>query len=280
MLFYGLTIMWFSLLLFVVIVFIIVRRFRKPELTANWTAIHKKNPTVSFDNNVINIKNIKDFSYFDSGKINETHYFDNSFDVTEVKAVWYGVAHFSKFGIAHAFLSFEFNNGQFLVTSIEARRKSKEKFSPLKGFFNQYNKIIVFGTERDIIGLRSHTLKHQVYLYPLQIDALEAQNLFNGVARDAYKLQTQPEFYNTLLDNCFTGIAKFSHHWNVFRSIFDYRVLLPGFSDDLVQKMGLLDKSLSIKQLRTKAFLDPSNSHPKHKDFSKQIRKNYLDKSI
>jgi len=270
--------MWFTLILFLSIVFIIFIVLKKPiqaTQALNWTAIHKKSPIIALDNTKVSIQNIKDFSYSPDGKIQTHRYFDQCFDINQIKAVWYGVAHFSGFGIAHAFLSFEFEDGQFLVTSIEARRKSKEKYSPLKGLFNHYNKIIVFGTESDIIGLRSHYLNHQVYLYPLEMDALESQNLFDGVLQDAIKLQNQPAFYNTFLDNCFTGIAKFNSNWNILRNLFDYRVLLPGFSDALAQKMGLVDQTLPIKALRLKAKVNPNHSQPRDDDFSKQIRKNY-----
>ncbi|MCJ8312254.1 MAG: DUF4105 domain-containing protein [Saccharospirillaceae bacterium] len=267
--------MWIFLVIVICLIFFSIIYFKKPLQNKNWTAIHKKTAQITFDNNIINIQNIKDFTYMDNGQINKAHYFNDSFDITQVKTVWYGLAHFSKFGIAHAFLSFEFENGQFLVTSIEARRLSKQKFSPFKGMFNQYNKIIVFGTERDIIGLRTHYLKHKVYLYALEMDKSETQSLFESVLKDALKLQKQPEFYNTLLDNCLTGIAKFSKQWNKLRYTFDYRVFLPGFSDVLVQKMGFLNTDISIKNIRAKALLNPVGSHPEDHDFSKKIRKNY-----
>ncbi|BCE00486.1 DUF4105 domain-containing protein [Marinicellulosiphila megalodicopiae] len=267
--------MYLYILLSLIVIFLLVVLLKRPKKFANWTEIHKKTPDIKISNNLVNIKNINDFTYFEDGEIKEIKYIESNYNIDSVVSVWYGIAHFAKYGIAHSFLSFEFEDGQYLVTSIEARRKSQQKFSPVKGLFKAYNKTIVFGTENDLIGLRTHYLKHKVYLYPLDLETLQPQNLFKALVDESIKLEKQPEFYNTLVDNCFTSIAKYSNKFNAFRFLFDYRAVLPGHSDTLAQKWGLLDTSLSIQELRQLSKLNPKDSNPTNKDFSQQIRKNY-----
>src|SRR5690606_19116865 len=104
--------------------------------------------------------------------------------------------------------SFEFSNNEFLAASVEARLRPGQSYSPLMGLMRQYNKLIVLGSEADIIGLRSHIRAERVLLYPLQLNQAQMEYVFHSFMKDAQALEQQPGFYNTLLDNCTTNLLK------------------------------------------------------------------------
>ena len=54
------------------------------------------------------------------------------------------------------------------------------------------------------------------------------------------KLSKEPEFYDTLTNNCTTNIRSHINHLNPGRIPYDYRVLLPGYSDELAYDLGLI----------------------------------------
>ena len=68
----------------------------------------------------------------------------------------------------------------------------------------------------------------------------------------ANKLATEPEFYNTLTKTCTTSIVSHVNEIAPGRIPFSYKVLLPGYSDELARQVGLINDTLSIEELRAK----------------------------
>ena len=66
--------------------------------------------------------------------------------------------------IAHTLVSFGFADGQYLTFSLEIRKEQGEKFSAWKGFFRQYEAILVAADEADIIKTRSNARGEDVYI--------------------------------------------------------------------------------------------------------------------
>ncbi len=68
----------------------------------------------------------------------------------------------------------------------------------------------------------------------------------------ANKLAHEPEFYNTITNNCANNLV--AHVNNVVpRKIpYNYQVLFPGMSDRLVYDMGLIKSSGTFEQTRTR----------------------------
>lgn len=69
-------------------------------------------------------------------------------------------------------------------------------------------------TENDIIQLRTNYRKNQVYMYPIKTDKEKIQLLFRSMLIRADKLSREPEFYNTVWNNCTTSILS---HVNALR---------------------------------------------------------------
>lgn len=262
---------------------------KQPLNEQDWLDNQARLPLVQRQQHTLHIEGLRDFRYNEDGTTAESRYRNEQYNTQGLSRVWFGLSHFADYGLAHAFLSFEFNDGRFLATSIEARMTHQQRFNPFAGLFNQYNRMMVIGTEADIIGLRTYYRHERTLLYPLQLSPSQQQELLHNLMDDATALQQQPAFYNTMLDNCITGIIQHGQQWQRFWSWFDYRILLPGHSDKLAWKLGLFAMPdgashttdtanttvTSLKQLRQYATIDPAVAHPRNADFSLRIRQQW-----
>lgn len=236
---------------------VVLLGLRQPTHQGPWLLGQTQLPEVtSMDGRYFHINHLRDFRYHSTGEIRSADYKQASYDIDQLQDVWLGVSHFSGMGLAHAFVSFSFTDGQYLAVSFEARLRPEQEYSPVKGLLNQYPKMLVLGTEADIIGLRSHIRGERVLLYRLQLDEAQQAYLLRGLMEDVTDILEKPRFYNTLLDNCVTSLLRHDPEHSTWVGLLDYRVLLPGFGDGFAQKKGWISDELTLSQLREKARID------------------------
>src|SRR5690606_6985026 len=118
-----------------------------PTHEGDWQLLQERLPEASLhqteDADVyIKLRGIRDFRYGEDGSIAETRYLENVYYPQDVNRVWLGLSHFAEPGMAHAFLSFEFPQGN-LVVSIEARLRPDQSYNPLLGLVRQYPRMLV-----------------------------------------------------------------------------------------------------------------------------------------
>jgi len=192
-----------------------------------------------------------------------------------IRDVWYIVEPFS--GIpcsAHTFLSFEFENDQFVSISVEIRKEKGETYDPIKGLFNKYELMYVIADERDVIKLRTNYRKDLVYVYPAKTTKEKTQTLFLDMIQRANSLRDNPEFYNTITNTCTTNIVSHINKITPDRvPFFNLRILLPANSDKLAYELGLIDTNLSFEDARTLYYInDRAMKYADDPDFSVKIR--------
>jgi hypothetical protein len=142
-------------------------------------------------------------------------YYDATYDLSQIESVYYSITPFSdKDGPAHTMLSFSFSGWQHIAISAELRKERWESFDALKGIMNQFEIQYVIADESDVVKLRTHYRKNQVYMYPIKTEKEKIQALFRSMLIRADKLSREPEFYNTLWNNCTTTILM---HANALR---------------------------------------------------------------
>ena len=130
--------------------------------------------------------------------------------------------------------TFSFSGGKTLVISPEIRKERGESFSALRGILNQYELQYVIGSETDVIKVRTNYRKNEVYMYPIKTEKEKIQQLFRSMVIRTDKLQREPEFYNTLWNNCATSVLV---HVNALRNMklsAGKYTLLPSHSDQIV----------------------------------------------
>ncbi len=257
-----------------VIMFTVTNLVTTPSNDRDWNDDQDILPFAEINDNLVTIHNIRNFSYASTTSYTP-NYYDKTFDITKLKNVWYVVEPFSGIpGSAHTFLSFEFENDQFVSISVEIRKEKGESYSPIKGLFNTYELMYVIADERDVIKLRSNYRKDLVYLYPAKTTTAKIQTLFLDMVQRANDLKENPEFYNTITNTCTTNIVQ---HINTITPdrvpLFNLSVLFLAESDKLAYDLGLIDTDLSFEEARKKFFInDRALRYAESVDFSRRIR--------
>jgi hypothetical protein len=246
----------------------------RPTNDRNWINDQAVLAYAEIDGNQVHIKNIRNFSYTSTTDYTPAYY-DKTFDVNKLQAAYFIVEPFSNWeGAAHTFMSFGFEGDEFLAISIEIRKEQGEQFSAVKGVLRQYEMMYVIADEKDVVKLRSNYRKDNVYIYPVKTSLDKIQDMFLEMLKRANQLKAQPEFYNTLINSCTTNIVK---HVNTLSPktvpSWSYKVLFPGYSDQLAYDLGLIDTDLPFEKIRDYFRInDRAMKYADSPDFSVKIR--------
>ncbi len=262
------------LILLITCVFIIVHLSTKASNDRNWNDDQVVLPYAEINNNLVSIYNIRNFSYASTTSYIPSYY-DKVFDLNKIKRAWYVVEPFSGIpGSAHTFLSFEFEDNQFVSISVEIRKEKGESFHPVKGLFNKYELMYVIADERDVIKLRTNYRKDLVYLYPAKTTKEKTTALFLDMINRTNSLKDNPEFYNSVTNTCTTNIVRHVNDVTPNRlPAFNLQILLPANSDKLAYEYGLIDTDLPFEEARAKYFINnKALKYADDPDFSVKIR--------
>jgi hypothetical protein len=142
-----------------------------------------------------------------------------------------------------------------LVASVEIRREEGEKYAAWKGSARQYELMYVLADEQDAIDLRVNHRGEDVYLYRTTATPEQARDLLVDLLRRANKLAQEPEFYDTLTNNCTINIVRHINRLYPDRVAYDYRVLLPGHSDRLAYDLGLIERHGTFEETKARAHI-------------------------
>lgn len=253
---------------------VVTQLMTTPSNNREWNLDQVILPHITIGTSTVSIENIRNFTYASTTSYTP-RYYTKTFNLNDLKKVWYVVEPFSGIpGSAHTFLSFEFDNDQFVSISVEIRKEKGESFHPIKGLFNQYELMYVIADEQDVVKLRSNYRKDLVYVYPIRTTQEKAQGIFLDMLKRAQTLEKEPEFYNTLTNTCTTNIV---HHVNTITPhrvpFFNLRILFPANSDRLAYDLGLIDTDLPFEKAREKFYInDKALKYAQDTNFSRKIR--------
>lgn len=257
----------------IIIAYAVFAFLTPPKTHRDWTVDEAIQPEISITGNLVTIKNIRNFIYRTTSDYTP-RYYDKTFDIDTISSVDFMVEPFSTNpGAAHTLLTFGFNDGSHLAISVEIRKEKGESFGAIKGLLRQYELMYVIADEHDVIGLRANYRHDQVFLYPIKADKSGMKSLFLDMLTRADKLQREPEFYNTLTSTCTTNIVSHVNKLVPDRVPFDYRILLPGYSNKYAYELGLIDTNLPFEEARTKFNINErAQTYADSPEFSKMIR--------
>lgn len=232
---------------------------KEVPMTGDWQEHLAVTSIAEFDGDLVTVKNIRNFRYGEGEVVTQNNYYDKTFDLREIKKVWFVVEPFSEdLSLAHTLLSFEFNNGDFLSISIETRKTKSQEYSIFAGLMRTYPLIYIAADERDVVMLRANVRKHNVYAYPVRLgDQANARVLLVDMLTRMTDLATdKPEWYNTIFANCTLRIA---YHVNRVKPglipMMSLGLLQTAKSDELALKHGLIDTDLPIDEARAKYLI-------------------------
>jgi hypothetical protein len=132
----------------------------------------------------------------------------------------------------------------------------------------------VVADERDVIKQRTNFRDEDVYLYGTTATPEVARQLFVDVMGRTNELAAQPEFYDTITNNCTTNIVRHINRVRPNRITYDVRSLLPGLSDKLAYDQGLLVPYGTFEQTKQRSYVNPlAEQFAEREDFSQLIRR-------
>jgi len=254
----------------------------KPSNSRDWSPDQAIMPSVDFlDDGKLKIKNIRNIHYRTTRDY-DLQYYDREIDLDDLSSAWLVISPFAGFGAAHAFLSFGFEDGTFLSVSIEIRRKKGKKFSPFKAFMRQFEMMYVLADELDVIRVRTNCIKHTVRLFPVQTEKKRIQAVFLDIMKRTDKLYSEPEFYNTLWNNCTTNIIKHTRRFSDKPiPIWNIRYLFPENLDKIAYRLNIIDTHLPYEAAREHfditSHAQAADGEP---DFSTAIRKHIVTRPV
>ncbi|MDF3623570.1 Lnb N-terminal periplasmic domain-containing protein [Brytella acorum] len=240
-----------------------------PRNDRDWTLEYAVPADAVFEGHVAHIRNVRDIRYR-TVKDYTPHYYDADYDLDQLDGLDLVTSYWAGETIAHVFLSFSFRNGRHLAISIETRRQKRFVYSTIAGFFHHYELFYVVADERDLIGVRTDVRKERVYLYHVRVSPEVRRKLFVSYVNEIHDLAHRAQWYNTLTDNCTTGIL--ARAGARLRYRFDWRVLLSGHTARLAYDLGLLDQNESFATLKRESrIVRPEGAEP-GPDYSREIR--------
>ena len=131
---------------------------------------------------------------------------------------------------------------------------------------------MIFGTESDLLKLRSDYRGETIYLYRTSATPEQVRNVFLNMVFRAQELSEHPEFYNTLTRNCTTtllpplrpalgGLHK------------DIRLIANGLIDHLAYELGYLDIGEYQIETAKNRFQIPAGIPGEGAEYSENLRK-------
>lgn len=260
-----------------------------PSNVRNWAPEQAVLPTAEFSGDEVTVRNVRHCQYFGGSDVAEeedptgeefiVNHEDRTYKLSDLQAVDFFMVPFEGMPrLAHTMLSFEFvpeeGPPQHLTVSVETRKEVGETYAAWKGSARQYELMYVVADERDVIKVRTHFRNENVYLYRTKARPEQAQRLFVDVMGRVNELAVRPEFYDTLTNNCTTNLVRHINRIHPKRIKYDYHVLLPGYSDELAFKEGLIEKHGSFAETKARAYINARAwSVAEHEDYSTAIRR-------
>lgn len=220
---------------------------------AVWTPDHAREPFARFEPNCVRVHNIRCCSYRTADDY-QVNYYDRAYDLDRIESVDFVMVPFTEFaGGAHTFLSFGFEDGQYVAVSAEMRKRLDERRPTMKAIRHVNPLIYVVGDERDLIQMRTNQRLDDVYVYRLRLTPIEARAMFRDVMERANQLIDEPEYYNVLTNNCNTNLFRHINRVTSHKVPYTWQVLLPGYSDRLAYQVGLIDTDTTFEQTKLRA---------------------------
>ena len=257
-------------------------RPRVPSMHSNWNTDCEFQSSATIEEHHITFSKVRNFIWRTTKDRDE--YWDDEvrFDLREIKDIWFIVDHFHKIkGLAHTFLSVEFNDGRCISFSFEARRIKGERYHPWKGLWRCYELYLLVGYESDLLGLRTNVKQNQDYLFRAVTPPGKDRQLLIALAQKMNELNENAEWYHSLLTTCNTSIVKVVNHITPGRIPFIWRNFLPGYTPKAAFRLGLIEDWGGFDQTIELARVDQvAQAWNGVDDYSKFIRQRMPKSSV
>ena len=242
----------------------------------DWMLSVARSPYAVTNENLVTVHDIRHFDYQTEHDFS-ANYYDKTYNLDELESLSFLLSYWGGGKLfAHTILSFGFANGDYLAVSAETRLEKGEPQELIQGFFNQYEMIYILADERDIIRLRTNFRKQEpeeVFLYPTRVSKEEVRKVFDVIMARVNKLYQEPEFYNTITQNCFTTLRSDFSKVAPPENRFDWRIVANGYADEMFHDNGAIDTDLSFIEAKQYFHINQYVADDNSPDnFSQRIR--------
>lgn len=248
------------------------RPFVHAEGARQWWEPQARQAYAVRDGDMVHVHHIRSFTYRSASDWTP-RWRDDTYRISDITRAWFVLTQFSGFeGIGHVMVAFDFADGRHLVISAEIRREDGEEFDPLRGLFRQFELVYIVADETDAIGLRTHIHRDDTWMFPIEANPATTQRFFVHMLERANALSAHPEWYNTATNSCSSNLAAHYEAINNRSLGFDYRILMPGYSDTLLGELGLLNGLSPAEARATHRINERALAGPLDDTFSARIR--------
>ena len=244
-----------------------------PSNDRNWRPEQSRLAWAEVNGDQYTIRNIRNNQYVTEDDFVPSYY-DRQIRLSQIQSVDYIVVPFPQHpSIAHTMVSFGVDDGSYVTVSAEVRKELGEDYSVIKGLGREYELMYVVGDERDLIRLRAAHRQDDVFVYPTVANPVQSQRLFASMMAKTNSLAANPEFYNTVTNNCTTTIRRHINELQPNRVARNWKILLPGHSDRYAYDLGLLDQRIPFEDLKNVSHVSElANEFYSSPNFSTRIR--------
>ena len=225
----------------------------EPRLDRSWVENLSRMPKVELSQGSFSLDHVTDWSYTDTApRTKGSRTFANTFD--ELRNVWFVVEpQPGQPYAAHTLILFEFAGDRIVGLTVEARLEDDETYDPVQGALNKFELSYVWSTARDLLTRRVTMLHKQIYVYPLQLDAMQKRTFLRALIEQTVDVSTHARFYNTITSNCTNELAKVAglgwHYSWVLTGYSPQRLyelkLIPGAAFEAAQQRALLTEPVA-----------------------------------
>jgi hypothetical protein len=221
-----------------------------------WSPNQAVLPWAELHDNLVTVHNVRNTEYR-TAEDYTVHHEDRTYDLNKLDSVDFIMVPLEFVpGGAHTFLSFGFQDQDYVAISVEVRREKGQEFDPVKSLTDPYELMYVVGDERDLIQLRSIHWLEDVYMYQAESPPEQMRALFVDMLKRANKLHKEPEFYNLVTNNCTTNIVRHINNVAPGRVPYGYQVLFPAYSDRLAYHLDLIKVDGNFARSRQEARIN------------------------
>ncbi len=191
------------------VLFFAMIALKAPRHDHNWQPDAERVAQVKRDGETFHIRQYRDWEWTARGAASDNWMATPALNVSEVRQAWFVVEpHPGLAVMAHTLVIFEFESGDLIGLSIEARKEADEDYSVIGGAFRQFELLYQWASPKDLLTRRAITLERDLYMYPLALTQAETETYLGALLARTAALETRPRFYNTLTSNCTNELAK------------------------------------------------------------------------
>lgn len=241
---------------------------QQPSNDRNWAPGFTRLPRVELEGDTLTIENIRNVEYRTVDDFT-VHYETRSYRLSEMCGIDAMVTFWGSKWMCHPIFIFDFGPDGRLCISIEVRYRVGQRYSFLRSLYRQQELTYVVCDERDSILLRTkYRSGEDVYLYRLDVGALNMRSFFFEYANSINFLADHARWYHGLTTNCTTSI----YGQGRGRMQWDWRMLFNGALDQLMYDRKLLNQSLPFETLKEQSRINEIANRAPVEGFGDYIR--------